>query len=79
MHMFFVELSSEAAGKIRQEIRARHPGLPCAEMIAVRNRAAHAYFAVDLTILEETARARLPALVPLIEATPADLADRERG
>jgi uncharacterized protein with HEPN domain len=33
----------------------------------------HAYLAVDIAILDATARYRLPALVPLIEAALADV------
>lgn len=73
------EVIGEAAGKVPPEIRARHPGLPWAEMVAVRNRIAHAYFAIDIAILDETARHRLPALVPLIEAALADVVASEGG
>jgi uncharacterized protein with HEPN domain len=45
------EVLGEAAGKLPAELRALHPELPWAEMIAVRNRVAHAYFHVDPSIL----------------------------
>lgn len=61
------EILGEAASKIPVELRALHPELPWPEMIAVRNRVAHAYFHVDPSILYHTARNILPTLVPALE------------
>ena len=73
------EIIGEAAGKVEPRIRDRHPEIPWAEMVAVRNRLAHAYFAVDLSILHRTARDRLPALLPLLEQALRDVTSDETG
>jgi uncharacterized protein with HEPN domain len=62
------EIIGEAAGKIDPSIRERFPTVPWAEMIAVRNRLAHAYFAVDMAILYHTACDLLPSLLPALQA-----------
>ena len=58
------EIIGEAAAKLAPSIRERYPEIPWAEMIAVRNRVAHAYFAVDISILYQTAHDLLPSLLP---------------
>jgi uncharacterized protein with HEPN domain len=71
------EALGEAAGKIPPDLRARHPDLPWADMIAVRHRVAHAYFQVDVAILHRTARDLLPALVPALERMRDEVAAAE--
>jgi uncharacterized protein with HEPN domain len=71
------EVLGEAAGKIPADLRARHPELPRADMIAVRHRVAHAYFQVDIAILYRTARDLLPAIVPALERVRDEVAGAE--
>lgn len=70
------EVMGEAAGKVPASVRERFPAVPWSEMVAVRNRVAHAYFAVDASILYRTAQTILPTLLaPLREAYEAVLRD----
>ncbi len=43
-----VEIIGEAASKITHESREKHPEIPWADIIAMRNRLTHAYFDIDL-------------------------------
>jgi uncharacterized protein with HEPN domain len=49
-----LEIIGEAAGRISGECRARHPEIPWAVMIGMRNRLNHAYFSIDLDIVFHT-------------------------
>lgn len=73
------EIIGEAAGKLDPVIRTRHPEIPWAEMIAVRNRVAHAYFAVDIAILYRTAYDLLPPLLPLLRQVLHETIRAETG
>lgn len=58
-----LEILGEAAGKVSQEFRQRHPEIPWGRVSGIRNRLIHGYFDVDLDIVWETATARLPELI----------------
>ena len=47
------------------QFRERHPAIPWARMIGMRNRVAHGYDAVDLDIVWTTARERKRFLASL--------------
>ena len=58
----------EAARHIPDDVVARRPDLPWAEMRGLRNIVTHAYFAVSLDILWQTITNDLPPLRPAIQA-----------
>ena len=62
-----LEIIGEAAGRVSAAFREQHPTVPWGRMIAMRNRMIHVYDAVDLDIVWETARERIPELLALIE------------
>ena len=68
-----LEILGEAASKLSPEVRQRFPGIPCAQMISMRNRLIQAYFDVDLDIVWTTVSEDLPPLVPLFEAALAQI------
>lgn len=44
-----VEIVGEAAAKIRsKDLQARHPNVPWAQIVSMRNRLVYAYFDIDL-------------------------------
>jgi uncharacterized protein with HEPN domain len=63
---------SSSLRELPAELSAKHPDLPWTEMIAVRNRVAHGYFAVDVAILHDTARNLLPHLQQALAAVAAE-------
>ncbi len=62
-----VEIVGEAAGKIGKDLRARHPQVPWAPIVAMRNRLVHAYFDIDPEQVWKAVTEDLPALIAQIE------------
>ena len=58
-----LEIIGEAARHVPQEIRARHPELPWAEMLTMRNIVIHEYHGVNLSIVWQPVKEDLPPLV----------------
>ncbi len=52
----------EAISRLSLELRERHPEVPWRQIIAVRNRIAHAYFDLDWQILWDSATDDIPKL-----------------
>lgn len=61
-----VEIVGEAAWQISEEGRSRCPDLPWQQIIGMRHRIVHAYFAINYAILWKTVQQSLPALVSRI-------------
>jgi uncharacterized protein with HEPN domain len=70
-----VEILGEAARRVPQDWRGRFPDLPWREMVGIRNRLAHAYFATELFILHEIATKLLPPLLPRFRAVADEARD----
>jgi len=64
-----IEIIGEAASQVSEETRSQLPGLPWADMIAMRHRLVHAYFEINLDILWQTVQQDLPPLVTALEDT----------
>jgi uncharacterized protein with HEPN domain len=62
-----VEIIGEAASRTTAAMRASHPEVPWAQIIAMRNRLIHAYFDVDLQVVWDTVTVDLPQLVTVLE------------
>ncbi len=63
-----VEIIGEAASRISEETKARHPDVSWAEIIGMRNRFVHAGFAIQRDILWHTVQDDLPPLIAQLEA-----------
>jgi uncharacterized protein with HEPN domain len=63
----FVEVIGEAAGRLTEATRDSESGIPWSEVIAMRNRLVHGYFAVDFDILWTVVHDDLPVLIPRLE------------
>ena len=63
-----LEIVGEAARNLSAGYRRRHPELPWPKIVALRNVLAHEYFGVDLDIVWEVVRRRLPPLKRAIAA-----------
>ena len=62
-----LEIVGEAAGRVSEDVYARHPDIPWSQIIGLRNRLIHGYDAVDYDILWQIIIDDLPALVTMLE------------
>ncbi|MGC9394644.1 MAG: DUF86 domain-containing protein [Anaerolineae bacterium] len=62
-----LEIIGEAAARISQETRDAHPEIPWAQIIGMRNRLAHEYFRVNLSVVWQTLQRDLVELSALLE------------
>lgn len=53
----------EACNQVSDELKAKHPEVPWADPVRLRNRIVHGYWSVDLDVLISTARGDLPAML----------------
>jgi uncharacterized protein with HEPN domain len=59
-------ISEAAAHALPEELRARYPEAPWADIIAIGNPLRHEYHRIDDKVLWETATVDLPKLEPII-------------
>ena len=62
-----IEIVGEAASRVSDGTKEAHPEIPWHEIVGMRNRLVHAYFAVDLALVRRTIREALPALIAQLE------------
>jgi uncharacterized protein with HEPN domain len=68
-----IQIISEAARALPEELRARYPETPWADIIAIGNPLRHEYHRIDDKVLWETATVDLSRLQPIIRRMLADL------
>ena len=68
-----VQVIGEAAGKLSDELRAQHPDVPWAEIVAMRNVLVHEYFGVDVEEIWTTVQYDVPRLKQKLAAILAGL------
>jgi uncharacterized protein with HEPN domain len=62
-----LEIVGEAANRVPDDERSKHPQIPWAAMVGMRNRLIHAYENVDLDIVWRIVADDLPELVRALE------------
>jgi len=65
--MHRLEIIGEASCNFSDAFLEQYPEIPWQDIIGMRNRIAHAYFAVDMRAVWDTAKTDLPALREWIE------------
>lgn len=70
-----VEIVGEAAAQITRSYRDKHPEIPWAQIIGMRNRLVHAYFDIDYRFVYSTVHDDLPTLISQIPQLLQDLKD----
>ena len=58
-----VEIIGEAASRVSEPTRDKHPGIPWPQIVGMRNRLIHGYDTVDLNLLWDTVETDLPPLI----------------
>lgn len=61
-----LEIIGEAASRVSTTFREEHPTIPWASMIGMRNRMAHAYFDINLSVVWRTVTDDLPPLIRML-------------
>jgi len=67
-----LEIVGEAAGRVPEDVRVRHPEIPWPQIVGLRNRLVHGYDSVDLDILWQIVTSDLPPLIASIESIIAE-------
>lgn len=62
-----LEVIGEAATRLPDEVRERHPEVPWGSVVGLRNRLIHAYDEVDLDIVWDILTLDLPDLIEKLE------------
>lgn len=68
-----LEIIGEAVKHIPAQIRRRYPEIPWREMAGMRDKVIHEYFGVDLEIIWNVIKERIPALKTSFEKILKDL------
>ena len=62
-----IEIIGEAANRIGSDTQLKHPEIPWAQIIALRNRVIHAYDEVDLNVLWDVIELDLPPMIEQLQ------------
>lgn len=68
-----IQIVSEAARALPEELRARHADAPWADIVAIGNPLRHEYHRIDDKVLWQTATDDMPKLLPVILAMLAEI------
>ena len=58
-----LELIGEAATRVAQDVRDRHPHIPWRDVISLRNRLTHGYDTINFAVLWQIVERDLPPLI----------------
>jgi uncharacterized protein with HEPN domain len=62
-----LSIIGEAARRLSDEARESFPGIPWSKIMGMRNRLIHNYNGIDLVLVWDTVRSKLPELVAALE------------
>ena len=72
-----LEVIGEAVKNIPETIREKYPEIPWKAMAGMRDKLIHEYFGVDLKILWDTVKKRIPKIKPFFEKMLKEIEQRE--
>jgi len=73
-----LEVMGEAAKRIPEDIRTKHPAIPWKRIAGMRDKLIHQYWGVDTEIVWTVIKEELPPFKPLIEKVLRDLGEAEK-
>ena len=68
-----VQIIGEAASRVSDDLRQRHPEVPWRQVVGMRNRVVHGYFEVDLDLLWDVVTLDIPKLRTQLAAIPDEI------
>ncbi len=72
-----IEVVGEAVKKIPEETREKYPEIPWKGMAGMRDKVIHGYFGVDVKVVWDTVKKRIPEVKPLFERILSELEEEE--
>lgn len=74
--VYHLQVIGEAAGRVSRDLVQRHPQVPWARLVAMRNIIVHDYLSVDMDIVWQAAVRDLPPLKQQLQSILKDLGSR---
>ncbi len=68
-----LEVAGEACKQVPASVRDRYGDIPWSDIAGMRDKLIHFYFGVDMEIVWETVKSRVPQLMDLIEVVVREL------
>jgi len=62
-----IEIIGEAVKNISDDLKKKYPEIPWKGMAGMRDKVIHGYFGVDLKVVWDTVKKRIPELKPLFD------------
>ena len=72
-----IEIIGEAVKNIPENTRKEYPEIPWKGMAGMRDKVIHEYFGVDIKVVWDTVKKRIPEVKPLFERMLKDLEEKE--
>lgn len=73
--LYHLQIIGEAARNLSPDITQRYPQIPWTQVVGLRNRVVHEYFAIDLEIVTDIVTSDLPTLKTTIAQMLQDLSN----
>ncbi len=72
-----IEIIGEAVKNIPEDTKKGYPEIPWKGMAGMRDKVIHGYFGVDIKVVWDTVKKRIPEVKPLFEKMLKDLEERD--